>query len=166
MRHDLASSFNTPEFQAIKHKYEEMKQNHTHVYMESNELTHLAEYYAHQGDSKASEEVINYGLQLHPENLDILIYKCNNLVARGKIDEAFFLLETIPDQNDREVRLTYANLCLERQDIESAEEVFKQLAAEEDNDTNTLLDIADLHGCQHGKDGLPLATKSLQTGSQ
>ncbi len=145
MRHDLASSFNTPEFQAIKHKYEEMKQNHTHVYMESNELTHLAEYYAHQGDSKASEEVINYGLQLHPENLDILIYKCNNLVARGKINEAFFLLETIPDQNDREVRLTYANLCLERQDIESAEEVFKQLAEEEDNDTNTLLDIADIY---------------------
>lgn len=145
MRRDLSSSFNTPEFQAILRKYEEMKQNHTHVYLESNELTHLAEYYAYQGDSKASEAVIDYGLQLHPENLDILIYKCNNLAAKGKLNDALFLLESIPDQGDREVRLTYAGLCLERHDIEAAEKIFNQLAIDEEEETNTFLDIADIY---------------------
>lgn len=145
MRYDLASSFNKPEFQALLTKYEEMKQNQTHVYLESNELTHLAEYYACKGNTRASEEVIDYGLKLHPENLDILIYKCNNLTARGKTDEALCLLESLPDQNDREVRLTYAGLYIEKSDIEEAERIFRQLAEEEEEDIATLLDIADIY---------------------
>lgn len=144
MRHDLSSSFNKPEFQELLAKYEEMKQNHTHVYLETNELTQLAEYYAYQGNIRLSEEVIDYGLKLHPENMDILIYKCNNLVAQGKTDEALFLLDSIPDQNDREVRLTYANICIERKDIEEAERTFRQIA-EEENDITTFLDIADIY---------------------
>lgn len=145
MRHDLSSSFNKPDFQELLAKYEEMKQKHTHVYLESNELTHLAEYYAYQGNTRASEEVIDYGLQLHPENLDILLYKCNNLSAKGKTDEALFLLDSIPDQSDREVRLTYATICIERKEIEQAEHIFQQIAAEEENDIMTVLDIADIY---------------------
>lgn len=145
MRHDISSSFNQPDFQELLAKYEEMRQNHTHVYLETNELTRLAEYYAYQGNTRASEEVIDYGLKLHPENMDILIYKCNNLAAKGKTNEALSLLNSIPDQNDREVRLTYAGICIERKDIEEAERIFKQLAKEEEEDIITFLDIADIY---------------------
>ena len=144
MRRDLSSSFKTPEFQDILSKYEKMKQNHTHVYFECNEIIHLAEYYAYQGNNVTLEEVIDYGLQLHPESIEILVYKCHNLSAKGKIEDATFLLKSIPDQNDREVRLTYGGLLVEQHNIESAEKIFQQLVTEE-CEINILLDIADIY---------------------
>ena len=120
MQEDPASVFSQPEFKASLAKYEQMIQDGIHVYFEAEELTLIAEYYANAGDMKSSEEAIDYAISLHPENLDVQIYKCHTLFSHKKIQEAQQLLYSLPDQNDYEVRLLYTELALIQGDAEKS----------------------------------------------
>ena len=88
MKDDLSSIFHKPEFKQLLAKYSDMIENHTSIYLEPDEITLLAEFYASMGNIRASEEVVDYGLSLHPDNLDILIFKCHNLIVKGYTIEA------------------------------------------------------------------------------
>ncbi len=121
-----------------------MIQKHVSVYFDSNEIIALAEYYAGKGRINMSEQAIDYGMTLYPDNLDILLYKCHNLTARGKLSEAHVLLDSIPDQNDREVTLMRARVLLGEQEKKQAEDILTGLYSQE-QDIDTLLDIADLY---------------------
>ena len=144
MQEDPASVFSQPEFKASLAKYEQMIQDGIHVYFEAEELTLIAEYYANAGDMKSSEEAIDYAISLHPENLDVQIYKCHTLFSHKKIQEAQQLLYSLPDQNDYEVRLLYTELALIQGDAEKAKRLFEQ-CYEENPYIETLFDIGQLY---------------------
>ena len=124
MKDDLSSIFHKPEFKQLLAKYSDMINNHTTIYLEPDEITLLAEFYASMGNIRASEEVVNYGLSLHPDNLDILIFKCHNLIVKGYTTEAQEVLNSITDQSDYEVRLLQAELYLAQKRNQEADELF------------------------------------------
>ena len=150
MKDDLSSIFHKPEFKELLAKYADMLDNHTSVYFEADEITLLAEFYASMGNIKASEEVVDYGLSLHPDNLDILIFKCHNLIAKGNTNDAQCILNTITDQNDYEVRLLQAELYLAQKRTQEADALLDQLYQEE-KDIDTMLDIAHVYMDDHQK---------------
>ncbi len=148
MRNDLSSSFEHPKFKELLAKYENMVRENTSTYFESNELTQIAEYYASKNMIAESEQAIAYAFKLHPNDLDVMIYCCHNLIAKGKYDQAEKALELLPDQQDSEVLFLRATLWVEQGKIKAAEEIFTKMVEDEEDEeerVETLLDIADVY---------------------
>lgn len=143
MTNDLSSYFDEPEFKEILAKYEGMMKNHAHVYFDADELLDLIEYYDMIGKYKNEDNpIIDYALHLHPHNTDILIYQIRNLYYRGYKQEAYKILSSIDDEENREVKFLRAELLTEENQPEEADEVYQELATSENESLEVLKDIA------------------------
>ena len=142
MNNDLSSYFEDPEFKDLLAKYEGMVENHTPTYFDAEELTDIAEYYASKGEEQKAEDAIDFALRLHPTNTDALVFKSRSLCIKGKLDEAYQVMNLIEDTSDREVQFLKADLLMEEQRMEEAEAIHLQLAASEDHSFEVLLDVA------------------------
>lgn len=141
MKNEMSSYFEDPEFKEALEKYEGMVESHTPAYFDADELTDIAEYYASNGRHKDAEKVINFALKLHPNDTDALIFQARSLALEGKLDEAYKVADLIEDRTDREFKFLQADLLMEEGRMEEADEIFKQLVIDEENDLDTLLDI-------------------------
>jgi len=141
MNYNMSSYFEDPEFKQALAKYEGMVENHTPAYFEADELIDIAEYYTLRGRHKDADKAIDLTLQLHPENTDALIFRIRSLMLQGKKEEAKVVMQLIANSTDRECRFLQADMLMEEDRIEEAEEIFKQLAMDEEYELDTLLDI-------------------------
>lgn len=141
MNNDLSSYFEDPEFKDILAKYEGMVESHTSVYFDAEELTDIAEYYAGQGEEQKAEETIDFALRLHPSNTDALVFKSRSLCIKGKLSEAYQVMNRIEDTSDREVKFLKADLLMEERRMDEAEAIHEELAASEDESFEVLMDI-------------------------
>ena len=142
MNNDLSSYFEDPEFKDLLAKYEGMVENHTPTYFDAEELTDIAEYYATQGEEQKAEEAIDFALRLHPNNTDALVFKSRSLCIKGKLSEAYQVMNLIEDPSDREVQFLKADLLMEEHRLEEAEFIYQELAQSEGESFDVLLDIA------------------------
>ena len=142
MNNDLSSYFEEPEFKEILAKYEGMVYDHTSIYFDAEELTDIAEFYASQGREKEAEKAIDFALLLHPSNTDALVFKSRSLCIKGKLNEAYQVMDLIEDTSDREVQFLKADLLIEEGRLEEADEIFQALAKSEDESAEVLIDIA------------------------
>lgn len=141
MKNEMSSYFEDPKFKETLAKYEGMVKNHTPAYFDANELTDIAEYYASQERHTDADNVISFALQLHPNDTDALIFRARSLALKGKLEEANMVADLIEDTFDREVKFLKADLLMEENRFEEADEIFCQLAKDEENDLDTLMDI-------------------------
>lgn len=141
MNNDLSSYFEDPEFKALLAKYEGMVESHTPTYFDAEELTDIAEYYATKGEEGKAEEVIDFALRLHPNNTDALVFKSRSLYIKGKLNEAYQVMNLIEDTSDREVKFLQADLLMEERRMEEAEAIHQELAKSENESFDVLLDI-------------------------
>ena len=141
MNNDLSSYFEDPEFKDLLAKYEGMAESHTPTYFDAEELTDIAEYYASQGDETKAEEAIDFALRLHPTNTDALVFKSRSLCIKGKLSEAYQIMNLIEDPSDREVQFLKADLLMEERRMEEADAIFEELAKSEDESLEVLLDV-------------------------
>lgn len=139
MKDDLTSSFQTPQFKSLLARYENMLEQHTTAYFDSEELAEIAEYYASQGDADAADRVVDYGLKLHPDDLDLNIYKGNSLAIQGKFDEAHLILDSLADATDSEALLLRALLYLEQKQFEKAQDIFDDIIRKGEEDILSLM---------------------------
>ena len=142
MNNDLSSYFEDPEFKDLLAKYEGMAESHTPTYFDAEELTDIAEYYASQGEEQKAEEAIDFALRLHPNNTDALVFKSRSLCIKGKLSEAYQVMNLIEDPSDREVQFLKADLLMEEHRLEEAEFIYQELAQSEGEFFDVLLDIA------------------------
>ena len=112
MRDNFAQYFDKPKFKQLLARYEEMLTSDHTSYFEATELTDIAEYYAMQGDTEQAEAALDYALRLHPDNIDALIFKSRSRLINGHITEASHILDSITDQNDREVMFLRAEVLM------------------------------------------------------
>ena len=141
MNNDLSSYFEDPEFKDLLAKYEGMAESHTPTYFDAEELTDIAEYYAGQGEEQKAEEAIDFALCLHPNNTDALVFKSRSLCIKGKLSEAYQVMNLIEDPSDREVKFLKADLLMEERRLEEAESIHLELAQSENESLEVLLDI-------------------------
>ena len=141
MNYDMSSYFEDPEFKEALARYEGMVENHTPAYFEADELTDIAEYYASKGRHKDADKAINLAIQLHPDNIDALIFRARSLMLLGKKEEAQMVMQLINNPADREFRFLQADLLIEEEHMEEADKILQQLAMDEEYELDTLLDI-------------------------
>jgi tetratricopeptide (TPR) repeat protein len=141
MRFEMASFFNSPKFQASLKKYEDMVNNHVPAYFEGDELTDIAEYYASSKRVEQANKVVEFGLEIHPDDVDLLIFKARSFVIKSETEEARRILSLITDQNDREVKFLMFDILIEEGDEKEAIKVMDELAAEEEYSMEVMVDI-------------------------
>ena len=142
MNNDLSSYFEDPEFKNILAKYEGMVNDHTSIYFDAEELTDIAEYYASQNREAEADKAIDFALMLHPSNTDALVFKARSLCIKGKLKEAYQVMNLIEDMSDREVKFLKADLMMEEGRMDEADEVYRELAETENESIEVLMDIA------------------------
>ena len=141
MNNEMSSYFEDPEFKESLARYEGMVENHTPAYFEADELTDIAEYYATKGKNEDADKAIIFALQLHPDDVDALIFRARSLMLQGKQAEAKTVMGLIKNTTDREFKFLQADLLMEEEQMEEADKILQQLAIDEEYELDTLLDI-------------------------
>lgn len=110
MSNDL-DNFKTPEFLEALKQYEDMKKGLTSsCYLDTDAIADIMDYYETvNNDMKASDEVLNYGLQMHPEDSELCKYKLQHLLMQNRLDETEALLQN-QEASDPEIKLIKATL--------------------------------------------------------
>ncbi len=141
MRNDISSYFEEPDFKELLMKYEGMVKNHTPIYFDTDELIDLADYYILIRKEKEADEVIDYSLQLHPNNTDALIFKIRSSFYYGYKEKARELFNRLEDPTDREVMFLKAEMLIDEKKYMEAESIYQELAQAEDESPQILRDI-------------------------
>jgi len=108
--------FNSPEFLESLKKYEDMKKGIvSSCYLDIDTILDISEYYEVNMNSKAAGEVLAFGIQLHPDDIEIKKFKIQNLIIQNQLKEAENVLNDIKSENsDPEIQLMWAALYLQK----------------------------------------------------
>ena len=126
MKDDSTSYYDSQEFTELLASYEDMLSQGGSVYFDSMDIANIAEYYTLSGELDKSDAAIEYGLNLHPSNPDILIAKANNLLLRGHREEATVIAESIDDPGNQELLYLKGELAIAADDPDTADIYFTQ----------------------------------------
>ncbi|MCR4995082.1 MAG: tetratricopeptide repeat protein [Bacteroidales bacterium] len=129
--------FEEPEFKRLLAEYEAARESGMPLYMDAEELTDIAEYYALVAeDEESCNEVIEFALHLHPDAVDPQIFKARQAMLRGDAKGAKEICDAIEEQNHREVLFLNAELLIRANDCEKAFSLLFQSidAIDEDRD--------------------------------
>ena len=141
MKDDSASYYDSQEFTDLLASYENMMSEGGSVYFDSMDIANIAEYYTISGDLEKSDAAVEYGLNLHPSDPDILIAKANNLLIRGHREEAAVIAESIDDPDNQELLYLKGELAIAAEDPQTADFYFTQAVELSDHDPGMLNDI-------------------------
>ena len=141
MKDDSASYYDSQEFTELLASYENMLTEGSSVYFDSMDLANIAEYYTISGELDKSDAAVEYGLNLHPSDPDILIAKANNLLLRGRRDEASVIAESIDDPDNQELLYLKGEIAISADDPDTADIYFTQAIELSDHDPGMYNDI-------------------------
>lgn len=91
--------------EAAIEEYEQNIESGQSFYMDASILMDIEEYYEKNERLYDAERVMRFAEKLHPDNEDVLIVKAYRLKAIGKWDEAYKLIQQVPNQENRDVQL-------------------------------------------------------------
>ena len=132
--------FEEPEFKDILARYEAAREANKALYMDADELTDVAEYYAmvEEDDDKA-DEAIRLALHLHPDAVSPRIFKARQAMQDGDIDRARYICDNIDDQHHREVYFLRAELLIREDKVDDACRFLTQVSETVDEDLDYFL---------------------------
>ena len=141
MRDDNQTYYDSSEFKELLKSFEDMIYNGGTIYFDGSDIADIADYYTLNLELDKSEIVTDYGLQLHPNNTDILIVKANNLLLKGKKEEAKRIAYSISEEDNQEVLYIKGVIELAYDNIDLAIELFNKAYNISNNDLEMLSDI-------------------------
>ncbi|MBP5769976.1 MAG: tetratricopeptide repeat protein [Bacteroidaceae bacterium] len=132
--------FEEPEFKDILARYEAAREAGNSLYMDADDLTDVAEYYAMVcHDDERANEAIELALQLHPDAVDPQVFVARQLMQKGDNDGARKACDAIEDQQHREVSFLRGELLVREQKAEDAFNYLYQLSLEVEEDRDYFL---------------------------
>ena len=132
--------FESEEFKAVLIVYEAQLDCGMNPYMDSDELTDIAEYYSMVlHDEERAEAAIALALKLHPDAVDPQVYKARQYMQAGELGTAEDLCNAIEDQQHREVLFLRAELMIRQDRVEEAATLLLQTSYEVAEDSDYFL---------------------------
>lgn len=144
MHNNLDKYFNSDRFRDVLKTFEDILKTRNEVYLDVDDCAALCEYYASAGLVERANLAAMYGLYLHPNDLDLMLYRIDNYIVDGYYNEAQQLLNKIPDKKDTEVRMVQCEVHILRGRNRDAFALFEKIVAEDENRHGCMADIADL----------------------
>lgn len=112
--------FEGKRFKRLLQRYETAMEQSGTIYMEPDELTDIAEYYAMKGRMDEANAAIELATSTHPDSVDPQVFLSRQQMFMGNMDEAHRICDAIIEQGDREVQFLHAELLLGDDDPQSA----------------------------------------------
>ena len=141
MKESQSSYFESSEFLELLNSYESMEHEGVPRYFDGIDISNLAEFYSSMDEDDKASAAISYGLQIHPNDTDILIAQGHLLLKQGKSHEARTLAESINETNCRELLFLKGSIELYDEDNVMAERYFCQSVEAGDEDFGLYADI-------------------------
>lgn len=114
------------ELTEIIQRYEAAKAEKRQLYLDGDQLADIADWYATERKFNDAQEVINYGLQLHPGNTGLLIEQAFLYLDTQKLSKAKEVANSITETYDSEVKMLKAELLLNEGKLEEAQQLIIQ----------------------------------------
>ena len=139
--------FESKEFKQLLQSYEEAEQRGEHIFLDSEQLTDIAEYYHWMGDSDKAVEVADYALSIYEGAAGPLVLKARiALLKDNSPEEARQLAEQIDDKLDLDYFYINAEILIAVNRPEEADDYLEE-CEEQVSDADYpdyLLDVATL----------------------
>lgn len=91
-------------------QYETARAENRQLYLDGDQLADIADQYAAERKFNEAQEVITYGLHLHPDSTDLLVEQAYLYLDTGKIPLAKKVVESITDEYDTDVKMLKLSL--------------------------------------------------------
>ena len=131
------------ELDKLIEQYETAKAENHQIYLDGDQFADIADRYAFERRFNEAQEVINYGLYLHPENTDLLVEQAYLYLDTQKIQEAKEIASSITEEYNTEVKMLKAELLLTEGQLEAAQYIINTV--EEADELETIINIVYLY---------------------
>lgn len=140
------SQLDNEEINKIFVQYEAARAENRQLYLDGDQLAGIAELYAADRKFIKAQEVIDYGLHLHPGCTSLLIEQVYLYMDTQNMKKAKKIVDSITEEYDVEVKLLKAELLLDEGQLDAANEIINSIEEiEEDDDLDTIIDIINLY---------------------
>lgn len=141
-------------------QYEAMKTENKQIYLDGDQLADIADKYAADRRFREAQEVITYGLSLHPDSTDLMIEQAYLYLDTQKPQLAKEVAESITETYATEVKLLKAELLLNEGKLDAAEMLLDTI--DEQDDLDTIIEVSYLYiDMGYPERALPWLTKGL-----
>jgi len=159
---------NTPfydqESDKLLQEYEAAKKENRSIYMDGDQIARIAERYASDIKFEKAQEVIDYGLQLHPENTAILVQQAYVYLDNLNLEQAIETASKITDNFEIDVKILKAEIALEQGRLDEANALLSTI---EEYDPETISTIMYLYiEMGYATEVLPWLEKLQKTSDQ
>lgn len=141
--------------------YETAKAENRQLYLDGDQLADIADKYATDRRFDEAQEVISYGLELHPGHTDLLIEQVYLYLDTMQLQKAIAVVGSIAEDYDPEVKLLKAEILLNEGKLDEAETLLNSI--EEEKSLETIIDVAYLYmDMGYPEKALPWLTLGLE----
>ena len=124
-------------------QYETAKAENRQLYLDADQLADIADWYASERKFEEAQEVITYGLKIHPGNTALLIEQAYLYLDTQKLQKAKKVADSITEDFDSEVKLLKAELLLNGGKLEEAQWLLSTIA--DADELETIIDVVFLY---------------------
>lgn len=130
------------ELQELAEQYEAHKAENKPIYLDADDLADLADWYAIRHKNEIAKEVVEYGLNIHPENTALLVEQAYLYLDIQEREKAKEIIGQISEDSS-EVKVLRANLLVGEGKYDDAEQLLDSI--EDKEDLANIVDVAYLY---------------------
>ncbi len=139
--------FDSDEFKELLSTYETAESSGLPVFLDAEELTDIADYYATTGNEEKAWKAIDKALELFPGAASPLAFKAREALGRDDIDTAKLCASQITDKDEREYFFISVEILIALNNLDEAEAMLKDKfeAIDEDIREDFILDTSSIY---------------------
>lgn len=118
--------FKSKEFRELLASYENDKHTGSPIFLHSDDLAEIADYYRLEGMIEQAHEAAVYGVQLHPGATTPLLFLSREALTQNNIPKAEKLAAEIEDKSDSDYHYLLAEIGVAKGKLNEAEEKFRK----------------------------------------
>ena len=119
--------YDSKEFRNILRQYEEARDEHHSVFLDTDALTDIAEYYLSQGLTKKASEAVEFALSLFPDASGPLTLKARLLLMQyNDAKQAAEIADQIEDKDDLDYYFLQAEILIVEGRQDDADEYLEE----------------------------------------
>ncbi len=128
MNDNPSPTFDSEDFNNNITKFENSLTNNQKVYFDAEQFVEIIEFYLNNFIDDKAWTALEYALEIHPGNTDILLLKARLFLEEEKKDEAKKVLYSISEVYKYEVKILKAELFLFDEKPEEAEKILQEIS--------------------------------------
>ena len=144
---DDTAYFDSEEFKEILQQYEDSLKSGHSIYMDSDDLASIGDYYHYFGREEEADAAINLALQYNPEAVAPLLYRAREALAIRDFDKAREYAERIRPSDDVEYLYLKGEILICEEKTEEADQLFREhyMEVPPDELMDYVYDVANLY---------------------